>query len=156
NCVSQSLLPPPGEIAMATAQAPSRTAPSKHEAFVEAQLGRALGRIRTFDLLAGVFVFLIASLLYGLLLIGLDAWLQLPSLLRQVAFALYCLAAVAYVASVIVKQLRWRLNPYYAAVHLEKTLPGAKNSLVNWLDLRDQQLPAAIRGAVGSRAARDM
>lgn len=142
---------------MATAQAPSsRPVPAKHEAFVEAQLGRALGRIRTFDFLAGVFVFLIASLVYGLGLIALDAWLQLPSLIRQIAFALYFVAAIAYVASLVVKQIRWRLNPYYAAVHLERTLPGAKNSLVNWLDLRDRQLSPAIRGAVGSRAARDM
>src|SRR5262249_2303291 len=36
------------------------------------------------------------------------------------------------------------------------TLPGSKNSVVNWLDLRDQNLPQAIRGAVGARAAKDL
>src|SRR5436190_1941445 len=29
-------------------------------------------------------------------------------------------------------------------------------ALLNWLDLRDQKLPGAIRGAVGHRAAKDL
>jgi hypothetical protein len=109
-----------------------------------------------FDLLRGVFTFLIVSLLYGLTLIAVDAWLELPSLIRQIAFGLYFIGAITYVSSAVIKQVRWRVNPYYAAVHLERTLPGAKNSLVNWLDLRDRQLPPAIRGAVGARAAKDL
>jgi hypothetical protein len=142
---------------MAAAQAPSRPpAPVKHEAFLETQLRRALGRVRMFDLLGSVFTFLIVSLVYGLTLIALDAWLELPSLIRQIAFGVYFIAAAVYVSSAVVKQVRWRVNPYYAAVHLERTLPGAKNSLVNWLDLRDRQLPPAIRGAVGARAAKDL
>jgi hypothetical protein len=144
-------------MSMATAQAPSsRPAPAKHEAFLEGQLHRAVARVRTFDLLVGLFIFLIISLLYGLTLIVLDAWLELPSLIRQIAFGLYFIGAIAYLSWAAVKQVRWRVNPYYAAVHLERTLPGAKNSLVNWLDLRDQPLPPAIRGAVGARAAKDL
>ena len=49
-----------------------------------------------------------------------------------------------------------RINPYFAARQLERSLPGAKNSVVNWLDLHDENLPSAIRGAVGQRAARDL
>src|SRR5262249_24086866 len=35
-------------------------------------------------------------------------------------------------------------------------LSGAKNSIVNWVDLHDQPLPPAIRGALGQRAAKDL
>ena len=49
-----------------------------------------------------------------------------------------------------------RINPYFAARQVERTLPGAKNSVVNWVDLRDQPLPPAIRNALGLRAARDL
>jgi hypothetical protein len=145
-------------LSMATVQAPVQkpAAPPKHEAFVETQLHRAVSRIRTFDALAGLFGFLIVAFVYGLGLIVLDAWLVLPSLVRQIAFGLFVLAILGYLSWVAVRLIRWRVNPYYAAVQLEHTLPGAKNSLINWLDLRDQSLPGAIRGAVGSRAAKDL
>src|SRR5207244_1411075 len=49
-----------------------------------------------------------------------------------------------------------RVNPYYAARQLEQSLPDAKNSIINWLDLRDEKLPPAIRSALGVRAAKDL
>src|SRR5262249_29415185 len=137
------------EIRMATAQAPSKPAPAtpgKHEVFVDNQLRRALGRIRTLDILASLFVFVSVALFYGLSLIILDAWLVLPSLVRQAAFAVFILGTVGYLVWVAVRLIRFQLNPYYAAIKLENTLPGSKNSLINWLDLRERALPAAIRG----------
>src|SRR5207248_10516122 len=49
-----------------------------------------------------------------------------------------------------------RLNPYYAARQVETVLPGAKNSVINWLDLRHEPMPSAFRGAVSHRAAKDI
>src|SRR5262249_31687169 len=51
---------------------------------------------------------------------------------------------------------RRRVNPYYAARQLEKTLPDAKESVVTWLDLHDYPLPPVFRNALTARAARDL
>src|SRR5205085_6550446 len=49
-----------------------------------------------------------------------------------------------------------KVNPYYAARRVEALVPNAKNSVVNWLDLHRENLPVAIRGALGQRAAKDL
>src|SRR5262249_48041881 len=49
-----------------------------------------------------------------------------------------------------------RVNPLFLARRLEQTLPDAKNSVVNWIDLRDEPLPPVIRGSLGRRAAKDL
>src|SRR5262249_30453066 len=129
---------------------------SKYDAVVERQLERARGRIRTLDVTVGLLGLLAGTLAYALVAMALDHWLQLPSLTRQAAFAVYLLTALAYAGWAVGLPLTRRLNPYYAARQVEQALPDAKNSLVNWLDLHDENLPAAIHGAVGARAARDL
>src|SRR5262245_5162039 len=86
----------------------------------------------------------------------IDRWWELPSLARQGAFVAYLVLSAVYLTFALVLPLSRRLNPYYAARQMEQALPAAKNSVVNWLDLHEQQLPAAIRGAIGHRAARDL
>src|SRR5262249_48359079 len=76
--------------------------------------------------------------------------------IRQVAFAGYLVVGGLFLAFTVVRPLLRRINPYYAAKQVEETLPEAKNSLVNWLDLQDETLPLAIRAAVGQRAAKDL
>ncbi len=129
---------------------------SKYETFVEEQLARARHRIRLLDLAAAGLGFLIVTLGYGLLMVVLDRLLELPSLVRQAAFGLYLVGAVVYVGFALGRVLFRRINPLYAAQQVEHILPDAKNSVVNYLDLRDQDLPAAIRGAVSHRAAKDL
>src|SRR5262245_43123616 len=128
----------------------------KHEAYVEKQLGRARSRIRFLDLAVAGLGFLILTLGYALLMVVLDRAFQLPLAARQVAFGVYLLGAVVYLGWAVVWPLLKQVNPYYAARQLEQTLPGAKNSVVNWLDLRDQPLPPAVQTALGQRAARDL
>ncbi|MBY0524967.1 MAG: hypothetical protein K2R98_16295 [Gemmataceae bacterium] len=140
---------------MATVQQPPKS-PAKHEAFVEQQLYRALGRIRLFDLTAGALGLVIGTGAYALSMILLDRYFDLAPLTRQLALAGYSIAAVAYVGLFLVRPLLRTVNPYYAARQVEQTLPSAKNSVVNWLDLRHEKLPAAIRNAVGVRAAKDI
>lgn len=54
-------------------------------------------------------------------------------------------------------QLTRRINPYYAALQLERTLADAKNSLVNWLDLhKDTGVPGAFRKNLSTQAAHDL
>jgi hypothetical protein len=126
---------------------------SKYENFVEQQLDKAKGRIRALD--AGGYLLLLAvvTLTYFLVMAGIDAALELPSAVRVVSFGLYALAALYLIVKVAMCFVS-HVNPYYAARQLEQTLPQAKNSVINWLDLREEKLAPAIRGAVGLRAAK--
>src|SRR5262249_309269 len=61
-----------------------------------------------------------------------------------------------YTWFVLLRPIRRSVNPYYAAVQVEQTIPDAKNSLVNWLDLHDDNLPPSVTTALGQRAAADL
>jgi hypothetical protein len=142
---------------MATDLATTKAATAaKYDAFVAGQLARAESRIRTLDLAAALLGFVAATLVYGVLMVLCDSKLELSPRTRQTALLLYLLGAGAYLALTVVRPLFRRINPYFAAAKVEATLPGAKNSVVNWVDLHDQEVHPAIRGAVGQRAARDM
>lgn len=142
---------------MATVQdQPKTTTAAKYDAFVETQLARARGRIRMLDVTTAGLGLLSGFLVFGLSMVLLDRWLVLSSLVRQVALAGFVVAALLYGGVVLFWLWSRRVNPYYAARQVEQTVPGAKNSLVNWLDLHTQKLPPAIRGALGSRAAKDL
>ncbi|HMF13863.1 MAG TPA: hypothetical protein VKE94_16210, partial [Gemmataceae bacterium] len=142
---------------MATDLAEVKSAPApRYEAVFEQQLTRAVGRVRFLDVTAALLGLGASTLLYALIVLGLDRWLVLTAPVRQAALILYVLVAGAYLGFFLVRPLIRRVNPYYAAKRLELTLPEAKNSVVNWLDLRGQELPGAIRTAVGQRAAHDV
>ncbi|HVS35647.1 MAG TPA: hypothetical protein VMS17_08695, partial [Gemmataceae bacterium] len=129
-------------------------ATADYESRVEGQLARAEQRIRSLDLTAALLTFFAGTLAYAVVAALLDHWLGLPPVVRQAGLIVYLLAAGAYLTAYVFMPLSRRINPYFAARKLEQTLPDAKNSVVNWLDLREQDLPPAIRGAVGQRAAR--
>ena len=52
----------------------------------------------------------------------------------------YVLAAAAYLVLLVVRPLRWSVNPYYAARQLEQTLPGSRNHVINWIDLHGAKM----------------
>jgi hypothetical protein len=142
---------------MATVQPPPKPAPaSKYDAFVESRLARARSRIRSLDVAAALLGFVAITLGFALVMAVVDRSLELAPLFRQLAFAGYLLCSALYLTFALILPLSRRLNPYYAARQMEQVIPGAKNSVVNWLDLRERKLPAAIQGAVGQRAARDV
>lgn len=141
---------------MSIASAPRPGATARYETFVETQIGRARRRIRSLDLSAAFLGLAAGTLGYGLAVALVDRWLILPAGVRQAAFAVYLVAAAAYTGFVVLRPLVRPVNPYYAAVQVEHALPGAKNSLVNWLDLRDEPLPPPVRGALTRHAAKDL
>jgi hypothetical protein len=130
--------------------------PKKYEAFVETQLARARARIRALDVGSAGLGLLIVTLTYGLILALCDRWLELSPLIRQLAFAFYVVGALGYVGLFVVRPLCRPINPYYAARRLEETIPEAKNSIVNWLDLRQQPIALAFRNAISHQAATDL
>jgi hypothetical protein len=98
----------------------------------------------------------IVTLVYGLIMAVCDRRLEFSPLARQIAFALYIAGALVYVGLLVLRPLLQPINPYYAARRLEATIPEAKNSVVNWLDLHQQAIAPAFRSAISHQAAKDL
>jgi collagen type III alpha len=131
-------------------------AAGRYDTFVAGQLARAERRVRALDLTAALLGFAAGTLAYAVVMVLVDRQFVLSLSARKAALFLYALGAAAYLWLAVLRPLRRRVNPYYAARQVERTLASAKNSLVNWVDLHDEPLPATIRGAVGQRAAKDL
>src|SRR5207244_3931177 len=92
-------------------------------------------------LLVGTLGYAVAMAIFDLLVRGSDAaWL---TGVRLGAFGLYLLFLGGSIYLLTARLLR-RINPYYCARQLEETLPDAKNSVINRLDLKEVRLPPAI------------
>jgi hypothetical protein len=130
--------------------------PGKHDAFIEAQLARAESRVRLIDLGSALLGFLAGTLAFGVVMILLDRRFALSGGARQLAFFAYLAGAGTYLALTVVRPLRWRVNPYYAARRLEETLPGSRNHVVNWIDLHGEKVPSVLKSSLGQRAAKDL
>ena len=132
------------------------TAGAKHDTFIQTQLARAERRIRALDIGVALCGFAaLGCVAVAALAVADHAW-SLPEWARQVGLAAIVLGGAAYLYVALARPLLYRVNPYYAAQVVEHTLPEAKNSVVTWLDLQQQQLPPAIRMAVGQKAAKDL
>jgi hypothetical protein len=129
---------------------------TKYDALIAAQLARAESRIRFLDLTAGLLGFTALTLAYVVTMLLCDSKLLLAQQTRQLSLYVYLAGSAVYLFFTVLRPLRLRVNPYYAARQVEQLLPHAKNSIVNWVDLHAQPLPPAIRGALGQRAAKDL
>lgn len=136
-------------------QKPVSQATAKVESYVAQELEKVRGRVRLLDAGGYLLLFLIITLAYGLVLALVDRAFELSTVVRLITFLAYLGAAGFCLVQAGLCFLR-RVNPYYAARQLEQTLPETKNSIINWLDLRDEKLPPAIRTALGTRAAKDL
>ncbi|MBI1915744.1 MAG: hypothetical protein HYS12_13575 [Planctomycetes bacterium] len=142
---------------MATVTGPVKQSPNaKYDAIVEGQLERARKRIRTLDLMTALLGFIAGTLAYGAVMALLDNALTLPPAALYAGFFVYLTAALVYLGVTVVRPLTQHINPYFAARQVEQTLPGAKNSVVNWLDLHDEELPPAVQSALSQKAAKDL
>ncbi len=130
------------------------------ESAIERQLGETCRRIRLFD--TGASLLLLGSLVggYALVFAGFDLTLQgadagWPFIVRWIAYVGF-LALAGVMAVQVLRRLTRHVNPYYAARRLEETVPAAKNSVISWLDLRDEPLPPALLKTLGGKAAHDL
>jgi hypothetical protein len=130
--------------------------PSKYDTFVSSQLAQAAKRIRLLDLTAGLLGFAALSLAYVVVMTVCDSKLMLSPNARQLSLYLFLSGSAVYLFFAVLRPLWLRVNPYFAARQMEQQLEHAKNSIVNWVDLHEQPLPPAIRGALGQRAAKDL
>ncbi|MBX9678270.1 MAG: hypothetical protein K2X38_05860 [Gemmataceae bacterium] len=134
--------------------------PPKQELFVQSSIDNLRRRLHRLDVAAAllglaivVFGYALFAGIFDFAVGGSDAfWV---SVVRGIAF----IAFVGFAGSFALMAIRrWLqpLNPYFVAREIERHIPDAKNSVINWLDLKDEKLPPAIRTAVTTRAARDV
>src|SRR5262249_21684698 len=145
-----------GAPTMATAPSPVKAPNNRHQRFVQQQISSATRRVRLLDFAAAALGLVIATLVYGLAMGFLDRWLHLPQLGRQVRFVGFLISAGVCAFLVVLRPFRRAVNPYYAAKQVEDTIPDAKNSLVNWLDLHDGDFAPAVKEALDKQAAADL
>ena len=130
---------------------------SKPDAFLERKFHELCARIRWVDRLAHVLTLLLIVVAYAALRVGFDwsvggsqsTWILAT---RWIGFALFLVCFVGFCVRAVRGWFR-AVNPYYVAHLLEETIPGAKNSLINWLDLHDEDLPSAFHKYLSARAA---
>ena len=129
---------------------------SRSERAVEDQIQRIENQIRWIDVGTGAFGLLVMLFTYGLVVILLDRFLVLSSLARQFLFAGFAVSVGWWIYKRILTPLVQSVNPIYAALILEQAIPDAKNSLVNWVDLKNDRIPESVKLALGKRAAKDL
>ncbi len=138
----------------------TRTTSTKSDAYLRRKFAELCARIRRVDLLAHLLVLSLAIPVYALF-IGLFDWFAGNSsatwvhLTRWVGFA----AFLGIIGLILVQAGRCLLrpvSPYFVAHQIEQSLPNAKNVLINWLDLHDEELPAAFRRNLCARAAEQL
>src|SRR5262249_8055300 len=106
---------------MATQAQPKVSATVRNEAFVEEQLAKARFRIRILDVSASILGFFILTFLFALAAVVADRYTGgLAASTRQLAFAVYLLASLAFLGLTLVWPLLRPVNPYYAARKVEQ------------------------------------
>ncbi|HYH63182.1 MAG TPA: hypothetical protein VD866_00645 [Urbifossiella sp.] len=124
---------------------------------VDEQLAEATSRIRGHDLALGGL--LVAGLVLGYAagMMLLDRYFVLPEWLRQLSLLAF-LGGVGFAAyRTLLRPLRARVNPMYAAVMVEKTIDDAKNSVVGYVEAQERgDVHPAVKAAMGARAAKSV
>jgi hypothetical protein len=128
----------------------------KHDAFIEAQLAKAENRIRLIDLCSALLGLLAGALAFAVVMVLLDRRFVFSDGTRQFVLFFSLAAAAVYLAFTVIRPLRWRVNPYYAARQLEQTLPGSRNHVINWIDLHGEKVPSVLKSTLAGRAAKDL
>src|SRR6476659_3281031 len=99
----------------------------KHEAFIDQQLTRAERRVRMLDVTAGLFALAAGALLFAAAMMLIDRAFVLSSFTRLLALLAFLAAAGVFAAYAVVRPLRWKVNPRFAARLLEDTIDSDRN-----------------------------
>ena len=129
---------------------------SKIDQFIDRQLKKTSARVRWLDGLSLLFGFFLLLFGYVTAILVLESFVELSAVARIVSLSVFAVGMLAFLILAVVPFLRTRVNPYYSAIRLEETIPEGKDSLINWLDVKESDIPPAFRQAMGVRAATDL
>lgn len=121
---------------------------------VDEQIAQTTGRIRAHDLLFGGLTFGALVAVYVTAMILTDKYLNLAEWVRQLALGGFLLVAAGIAYWMILRPLRKRINPLYAAAQVEKTIDDAKNSITGYVEAQEKgEVHVAVKAAMGAKAA---
>jgi hypothetical protein len=137
--------------------APKPPSSAKVEEFVDKQLRAARRRVRVLDFFINGLALAVVTLVFVLAVLLVDRYVETPPGTGWAVVLAYLALAAGYLYLTLFRPSRRQINPYFAARQVEQKVPNAKNSLVTWVDLEeDQKVPGSIRTAIGQKAARDL
>ncbi|MDZ7616988.1 MAG: hypothetical protein U1E05_08290, partial [Patescibacteria group bacterium] len=154
--MSVSVAPPPGP-APSAPMAP----PNQAEVVIDQRLSQARRHVKGVDLAAALLRLAAGTLLFLLAFAVLDHWLVtggLGVLGRTLAALVFFAGFGVYAAREILPSCLYRIHPLFAAQALERGRPGVKNSLINFLMLKEHrdEVRPVVYDAVQRRAAADL
>ncbi|MGL5098346.1 MAG: hypothetical protein ACRDD1_22385, partial [Planctomycetia bacterium] len=128
-----------------------------HE-FLLRQLSEARGRIKSVDVATGAAILVTGAASYVFTVTILDQLFVLSTVMRLLLLGVFAGATIGYLLYAVVLPSLRRVSLLYAASTIEHSDARMKNSLVNWLQLREkgEEIPAPILQAIETRAAEDL
>ncbi len=110
---------------------------SQAELFIDRQINKTGIHVLAMDVLAGVMI-LIGGLLAALFVVALiDAWvIEFNVFFRVVALSVIVVGAIGFVCWYFWPLVYRRINPAYAARMIEEGRGGLRNSLINYLSIK--------------------
>jgi len=142
-------------------EAPSRPETDRCVAVIDDRLLRTRRQVKGLDIAAGLIVLGVGILVYLLAAAVIDHWV-FPGGLgfwgRLLLLVGLLAAAGVYFFGCVLPPIVNRINPVFAAETIEQSRPSLKNSLINFLLLRDHRREVArgIYRAIEQRAATDL
>ncbi len=138
----------------------TRQTSSKSAAYLQRTFAHLCARMRRADLVSHLLALSLLVSCYAFLVGGFDAlvgnataiWVDAIRWIACGVFGLLFLLGFART----VRCLFRKVNPYYVAAQIELNQPDAKNSLINWLDLQNEDIPPAFHKTVSARAQHTM
>ena len=122
---------------------------------VDEQIAQATGRIRFHDVTLGAITLAALAAVYATVMILVDRYLNLPEWVRQLSLACFLVATGGIAYFLVVRPLRKRINPLYAAARVEKTIDDAKNSVTGFVEAQEKgEVHSAVKAAMGAMAAK--
>ena len=154
--MANAIAPPPQQ-----PDGPQSPPPAEYEGYIDGRLQRTRLRVKSVDIAGGLLTLAIGTLAYLLAAAVLDHWL-IPGGMGfwgRLGMLLVLLATGGvYFALAVLPPLLHRINPIFAAQTIEQSRPTLKNSLINFLLLRNHRREVApvVYLALERRAAADL
>jgi len=126
--------------------------------FIEDQVARARSRIKSNDMFRAILWMITVTLGVIFLEVILDHTVELPSMARRLILFGGLGTAAVYAFVRIARPMLLKVNTLYAAKSIESTDTTFKNSLINYLQIRDDadKVAPSVLAQIEARAVADL
>ena len=129
-----------------------------HASYIEEKLEKTGGGVRLVEVTAAVLTMFVLLLVYLLAMVVIDHWIVPTGLhggIRAFALLLLLGGLVFYATRNLLPHFLYRINPAFAAHTIERSEPSLKNSVLNFLLLRQQvrHVPEVVIRGLEKQAA---